>query len=330
MVAKLKAAAANPVNPTFNHYMFETIAALVKNVCSVHSSALAAFDSTLCPLVREILDQDVAEFAPYGFQLLAQLLDLHKTTGTNVPPDYLAMLPPLLMPVFWERPGYVPALTPLIVGFMHTAAEHIVANEQVRQHSPALCQDVELSARLVWAEQIQPVLGVFQKLIASKANDHHGFALITGMMRSLPLAAIQPYLATVFQLLFQRLSSLKTHKFVRGFIGFMSVVVCSHGAAQLFELVNAVQPNIMMMVLDQVWLPGLGGINGRVERKVAAVALIKLVCDCPAPRDPVHLAQWNKAAANIVPLLESVGQEEDADENDGVSPSGCTPGQHVN
>ena len=39
MVAKLKAAAANPVNPTFNHYMFETIAALVKNVCSVHSSA---------------------------------------------------------------------------------------------------------------------------------------------------------------------------------------------------------------------------------------------------------------------------------------------------
>ena len=320
MVAKLKAAAANPVNPTFNHYMFETIAALVKNVCSVHSSALAAFDSTLCPLVREILDQDVAEFAPYGFQLLAQLLDLHKTTGTNVPPDYLAMLPPLLMPVFWERPGYVPALTPLIVGFMHTAAEHIVANEQVRQHSPALCQDVELSARLVWAEQIQPVLGVFQKLIASKANDHHGFALITGMMRSLPLAAIQPYLATVFQLLFQRLSSLKTHKFVRGFIGFMSVVVCSHGAAQLFELVNAVQPNIMMMVLDQVWLPGLGGINGRVERKVAAVALIKLVCDCPALRDPVHLAQWNKAAANIVPLLESVGQEEDADENDGACP----------
>ena len=86
----------------------------------------------------------------------------------------------------------------------------------------------------------------------------------------------------------------------------------------------------MMMVLDQVWLPGLGGINGRVERKVAAVALIKLVCDCPALRDPVHLAQWNKAAANIVPLLESVGQEEDADENDGASPSGCTPGQHVN
>jgi len=132
LVGKLKAAAANPVNPSFNHYMFETIAALVKNVCSVHSDALPAFDSTLCPLVREILDQDVVEFGPYGFQLLAQLLDLHRVTGAPIPPDYLAILPPLFMPVFWERPGYVPALTPLIVGYMYTAAAEIVAKEQVR------------------------------------------------------------------------------------------------------------------------------------------------------------------------------------------------------
>ena len=106
--------------------MFETIAALVKNVCSVHSDALPAFDSTLCPLVREILDQDVVEFGPYGFQLLAQLLDLHRVTGAPIQPDYLAILPPLLMPVFWERPGYVTALTPLIVGYMYTAAADIV------------------------------------------------------------------------------------------------------------------------------------------------------------------------------------------------------------
>ena len=81
----------------------------------------------------------------------------------------------------------------------------------------------------------------------------------------------------------------------QGILGSRAEIAAMHGlpvgAAQLFELVNAVQPNIMMMVLDQVWLPGLGGINGRVERKVAAVALIKLVCDCPALRDPVHLAQ---------------------------------------
>jgi exportin-2 (importin alpha re-exporter) len=167
------------------------------------------------------------------------------------------------------------------------------------------------------AAKVQPVLGVFQKLISSKANDHHGFALVTGMIRALPLTAIQPYLPTVFQLLFQRLSSLKTHKFVREFIFFMSAVVCTHGAGQLFQLLDAVQPNIMMMILDQVWLPGLAGINGKRERKVAAVALIKLVCDCPALRDPVQLALWNKAAAGVVPLLENLGEDDEGDDEAG-------------
>lgn len=168
---------------------------------------------------------------------------------------------------------------------------------------------------------MQPVLGVFQKLIASKANDHHGFALMTGMIRALPLSAIQPYLPTVFQLLFQRLSSLKTHKFVREFIFFMSAVVCTHGAGQLFELVDAVQPNIIMMILDQVWLPGLASVNGTRERKVAAVALIKLVCDCPALRDPVQLSLWNKAAAGVVPLLENLGEDDEGNDEPGTGPA---------
>jgi exportin-2 (importin alpha re-exporter) len=131
LVTKLTAAAANPVNPSFNHYMFETIAALVKNVCAVHAEALPAFDSTLCPLVRQILDQDVQEFAPYVFQLLSMLLELHRKAGGAVPQSHMEMLSPLLMPVFWERPGYVPALAPLIVSYLRGAAAHIVSNSQV-------------------------------------------------------------------------------------------------------------------------------------------------------------------------------------------------------
>ena len=90
------------------------------------------------------MDQDVVEFGPYGFQLLAQLLDLHRVTGAPIPPDYLAILPPLFMPVFWERPGYVPALTPLIVGYMYTAAAEIVAKEQVRDILPSISLCVAL------------------------------------------------------------------------------------------------------------------------------------------------------------------------------------------
>lgn len=49
------------------------------------------------------------------------------------------------------------------------------------------------------------MLGVFQKLIASKANDVYGFMLLWGIVESLPLAAYQQYMPTVWQLLFTRL-----------------------------------------------------------------------------------------------------------------------------
>jgi exportin-2 (importin alpha re-exporter) len=46
---------------------------------------------------------------------------------------------------------------------------------------------------------------VFQKLIASKANDSYGFALISGIVQHLPPVTYQQYLPTVWQLLFTRL-----------------------------------------------------------------------------------------------------------------------------
>ena len=294
LVAKLTAAAANPCNPAFNHYLFETIAALVKNVCTAHPDAIAAFDGTLCPLVQHILDQDVQEFAPYVFQLMTLLLSLHSKAGHEAPAQYLAMLAPLLMPVFWERSSYVPALVPLLVAFLKVASAHIVAQNQV-----------------------QPILGVFQKLIASKANDHHGFALLAGMVEHVPMATLQPFLTQVFQIVLQRLSTLKTHKFVRGFIVFMSIFVCKHGAAHLFSTLDTVQPNILIMLLEQVWLPGLASIQKNADRKTSAVALIKLVTDCPSL--PPSAALWNKGVAHVVPLLESTNADEAAqDEVDGL------------
>lgn len=49
------------------------------------------------------------------------------------------------------------------------------------------------------------MLGVFQKLIASKANDQYGFAIMSGVVQHLPLAAYEQYMPTVWGLLFTRL-----------------------------------------------------------------------------------------------------------------------------
>lgn len=62
-----------------------------------------------------------------------------------------------------------------------------------------------LSLPLLPAGHLTAMLGVFQKLIASKANDVYGFMLLRGILQHLPLAAYQQYMPTVWQLLFTRL-----------------------------------------------------------------------------------------------------------------------------
>jgi hypothetical protein len=47
-------------------------------------------------------------------------------------------------------------------------------------------------------------LGVFQKLLASKALDHEAFAILGALMERLPAATFDVHLRTIWQLLFQR------------------------------------------------------------------------------------------------------------------------------
>ena len=68
------------------------------------------------------------EFIPYAFQLLSLMLELHDQTIPNV---YYELFPFLLMPVLWERPGYVPALTRLMQAYIEKASTKIVTERIV-------------------------------------------------------------------------------------------------------------------------------------------------------------------------------------------------------
>ena len=80
----------------------------------------------------------------------------------DIPSSYFELFPFLLMPILWERPGYIPALTRLLQAYIEKAATTVVA------------------------EKIMPVLGVFQRLVASKSNDHFGFYILNSLTEYLP------------------------------------------------------------------------------------------------------------------------------------------------
>ena len=51
--------------------------------------------------------------------------------------------------------------------------------------------------QIVAGNQLPGLLGVFQKLIASKALDHEGYKLLDSMMEHVRFAGLQQYLPTV-------------------------------------------------------------------------------------------------------------------------------------
>ena len=64
-----------PHIPRYNHWLFESIAVLIKSVCRVEPNATLSFEGFLFPPFQIILQMDVSEFTPFVFQIFAQLLE---------------------------------------------------------------------------------------------------------------------------------------------------------------------------------------------------------------------------------------------------------------
>lgn len=98
---------------------------------------------------------------PYVFQLLAALLEAQPST--TLPENYQTLIAPILIPTMWETRGNIPALVRLVSSILPRGAEIITKNNQV-----------------------EPILGIFQKLISSKLNESYGFDLLENVILTFP------------------------------------------------------------------------------------------------------------------------------------------------
>jgi exportin-2 (importin alpha re-exporter) len=291
LTVSLARVAKNPRNPRYNHWLFESIAVLVKSVCKVEPSATTAFEGFLFPPFQIILQMDVSEFTPYVFQIFAQLLEF-RPQGSGLGNAYTGMLQGCLSPVAWERKGNIPALTRLLKAYLQQAASDIVNSGS-----------------------FMALLGVWQKLVSSKANEQNSFELLTSIVRYVPHEALQPLLTQIFAILFTRLQSGKTPRFVRLVTNFFALFVGKYGSQSFFDQLNAMQAGMGLMVMVQIWLPRLKSDPPvRLDAKMHVIALMKLSCETPALlADDNAKKLWGETVATIVFLLSSpdMGQAPD-------------------
>jgi exportin-2 (importin alpha re-exporter) len=328
---------ANPSNPVFNHFLFETIACIMRNcVPSADSAAAGAggvaaspspaadasasgvtvadFEAMLFPPFQAVLSADVAEFQPYVFQLMALLLELRPIPNAGehaITAGFQSLLPPLLTAEAWKRPGNVPALTMLMQAYLRRGAAYL--------HS---------SGNLV------PLLGVWQNLLGTKNQEEHAFEILTALCelgncaaRSLlfasglstfslsslpvadegcPLELFSGYMGTICTYLCQKLQESKSAKIARLFTHSSAFFVGYHGVGVLEASLNALQPGLFFQMLENVMLPQAPHIVGGKEAKQeAAVGFTRMLTEVPSlVQDPAKVATLNTLITVIVELLE--------------------------
>ena len=177
----------NPRNPGFNHNLFESIALLVKNCCSADPSTCSQLEALLFPPFQSILQLEVAEFCPYVFQILAQLLE-YRPAATGLGEAYTSLFPPLLTAELWERTGNIPGLVRLLQAYLKRAASELL-------------------------DHLYSLLGIFQRLLTFKATEQGSMDLLSSLTIYVPQTQMQPYCKQIFFMLLTRLKTTKSNRF---------------------------------------------------------------------------------------------------------------------
>jgi len=182
------------------------------------------------------------------------------------------------VPLLWERPANLHPLVRLLQAFISRG-----------------------SAQIIGQEKITGLLGVFQKLIASKTNDHEGFYLLQSLVEYIPAESLTNYMKQVFVILFQRLTSSKTTKYVKSLLVFFFVYAIKNGGSNLINTIDQIQPGMFGMVVDSLVVKdgSIQKISGATEKKIAAVGLSKLISE-------TEELLTGKYADKFVPLLLSI------------------------
>ncbi|KAI8868448.1 Cse1-domain-containing protein [Ramicandelaber brevisporus] len=248
----------NPLNASFNHYLFESIGSVIRFACPAKPELVPEFESALFARFQAIFENNVTELTSYVLQIISALAATHTGTSAGLTAPYKGLLDSLLAPQMWESPSNVPALVDLL-------RSYIVAD-------PAYMGD---------SVTLNKILGIFQMLISKKSTDTHGFDLIVSVVTSLPEQAWSPRLRNIFVLLLTRLQTSKTPKFSRGFVHFLAIMLLHptvpSAAEKTAAAVNEIQPGIFGQLLAGVVIPDIPNILANAHRKMVVLGYLELL-----------------------------------------------------
>ncbi|KAL5496089.1 CSE1_3 [Sanghuangporus vaninii] len=109
------------------NYQNLLISALIRFTVAMSPESLSTSEENLFGPLTITLQQDIDQLTPYVFQIISQMLELHRG---EIPADYQSLLPSLLQPSSWAQKGSIPGLVRLLKAFLRTDAAELASTGQ--------------------------------------------------------------------------------------------------------------------------------------------------------------------------------------------------------
>ncbi|KAJ8099083.1 Cse1-domain-containing protein [Lipomyces tetrasporus] len=273
----------NPSNPKFSHYTFESLAIVIRFASQAKPEA---FDGILFPVYINILGQDITEFVPYVFQLLSQMLDV--SPQPTLPDAYTQLIQPILSVSLWDARGNVPALTRLL--------------QSILAKSPTIFGSMNL---------LEALLGVFQKLLSSRVNDHLGLDLLESIFYYIPKDQISRYTSPIANIILVRLEKSRTEKLVLRVTHLIYFLASAPAPADKLlgpnfaaELFDVAQNALFGDIFEHFVLAATPKLHSPLDRKLAMVGLTKILFESSAFLQK-YSSRWETGARVLLTTLQS-------------------------
>ncbi|KAJ5669316.1 hypothetical protein N7462_010386 [Penicillium macrosclerotiorum] len=269
----------NPSNPRFYYFHFEAMGAFIRYAAPANPDKL---EQALYTPFAGILQNDVQEFMPYVFQLFAALLEANPSA--TLPTYYQELIAPILMPVMWESRGNIPALVRLLSSIIPRGSQYILENNQ-----------------------IEPILGIFQKLVSTKSNEGYAFDLLETVVATFPPTALEQYFVLIMQIIMQRLQNSKTENLGIRFVRFYHFVTAhddkGYSPDFIMQVTEKVQQNLFTPVYLNVILQDTQKLARPLDRKTAVISLTKTLANSDAFATR-YAKGWGFTCNTLLKLLE--------------------------
>jgi exportin-2 (importin alpha re-exporter) len=283
LASVLQAVSANPSSPLFNHYLFEAIATIMK-VAVVQDCAQV--EQSLIPVCNFILANQVSDFMPYTFQILALMLE----STSSVQEIYKQIFSGIMTAELWRATANVPGLIRLLSAYF---ARHSVMRELL-------------------VSNLEGILQRFQFVLSHRRLESYAFDLLSALFRLVPVDLYEPRFKDLVQVLLTKIHQKKTPKLMKDFSLTLSVFVHASQDHRLCTTFSSIQPGLVTNVLQHIWFPSVGALKAISEKKIAGLAVARLLSYPEVAQNP---ALFQLGCETLTALL-SVGGADTGDDDD--------------